>query len=222
MDAKKTIEAALFISPKPLMLNDIGKIAGIHSLGHVKQILEELQKEYSERGIEVIQTQEGWHMQVRPQILPKVAHLTPYSDLSGGAKRTLALVVYKEPVPQSEIIKIQGNKAYSYIKDLLKRGLIKAEKKGHTKILYLTQEFERYFGEDKETIKERLRKMVEGGKEPVMESPEQRSPEPEETPQFIEDKKPKKEKAKAVVRKEEKPEEKSIQPSHKHAFEELE
>lgn len=151
---KKLLEAALFMSPKPLDLNDLGKIAEVNSLGYLKELLEELKHEYAERGIEIINNQYGWHMQVKQDLLPKVSHLTPYSDIPEGCKRTLALVVYKEPVKQAEIIKIQGNKAYTYIKYLVKKGLIKAEKEGHSKILRVTREFENYFGQDKDAVRE--------------------------------------------------------------------
>ncbi len=151
---KKILEAALFTSSRPLTIKELSEITGISSLGSLKSMLKELKKEYDDRGLEIIETPSGeWHMQVKREILPKVAHLTPYSDLSEGCKRTLALVVYKEPVSQSEIIKIQGNKAYGYIKELEKRGLVKTYKKGRTKMIELTQEFEHYFGEEKEKIK---------------------------------------------------------------------
>ncbi len=205
MEAKRILEAALFISTKPLMLNELGKITGIHSLGHVKQLLEELQRDYASRGLEIVQTPEGWMMQVKHDILPKVAHLTPYSDLSGGCRRTLAIIAYKEPVTQAEVIKIQGNKAYSYIKELIKRGLVKAEKRGHTKILTLTQEFERYFGESKEAIRERIRKTMEEGTEEVLEANKET-----------------KQKDKILLDEKNEPVQPKIKPSHKHAFEELE
>ena len=156
MDNERILEAALFISTKPLMLDDMGRILGVNSLGYVKGLIEKLQKDYAERGIEIIQTKEGWVMQVKPGLLQKVSHLTPYSDIPEGCKRTLALVAYREPVKQSEIIKIQGNKAYAYIKFLVRKGLIAVEKKGRTKTLKLTKEFERYFGEEKKRIKEML------------------------------------------------------------------
>jgi segregation and condensation protein B len=156
MTQQKILEAALFMSSRPLMLDEIGKILGVHSLGYVKEMLEKLQKEYEGRGMEIADTPQGWVMQVRPEFLGKVAHLTPYSDMSEGCKRALAIIAYKEPVQQSEIIKMQGNKAYSYLKHLQRRNLIKAERKGRTKVIRLTHEFERYFGEEKERIKERL------------------------------------------------------------------
>jgi len=153
---KKLLEAALFITEKPMGLNELAKIAGLNSLGYVKDMLEKMQKEYENRGVEIVNTPEGWIMQVRQDFLHKVAHLTPYHDVSEGCKRALALIVYKEPVKQADIIKAQGNKAYVYIKFLEKKGLIKTEKKGHTKILKVTKEFERYFGQEKESIKEQL------------------------------------------------------------------
>jgi segregation and condensation protein B len=182
-EQKKIIEAAMFISSSPLSLDYLGRISGLNSLGYVKEMVESLQKDYENRGIEIVKTPQGWIMQVRQDLLDRVAHLTPYSDMSEGCKRALALVVYKEPVKQSEIIRMQGNKAYSYIKYLLKRDLIRAEKTGHTKILRLTQEFERYFGEEKEKIKEHLRGMI---KEPV--KPKRQEKEAEEYPKTIEDK----------------------------------
>jgi segregation and condensation protein B len=153
---KRLIEAALFMSSKPLTIEDLSKITGIASLGKIEERLEELRKEYEGRGFEIVRSPEGWSMEVRSEMLPKVAHLTRYSDLSGGQRRTLALIAYKEPVRQSEIVRIQGNKAYSYIKRLVKKGLVKSEKEGRTRILMLTREFERYFGEDKQRIKEML------------------------------------------------------------------
>ncbi|MFQ5647787.1 MAG: SMC-Scp complex subunit ScpB [Candidatus Aenigmatarchaeota archaeon] len=153
---KKVLEAALFMSSRPLKMTELARISGLGSAGHLKSLLGELRQEYSERGLLVVESPEGWQMQVQPEILPNVAHLTPYADLSEGCKRALALIVYKEPLAQSELIRIQGNKAYSYIRRLERAGLVRAEKAGRTKMLSLTQEFENYFGENREQVKERL------------------------------------------------------------------
>lgn len=155
---KAAIEAALFMGNGPIMITDLAKIAGLSSLGYVKEMLSKLQKDYEGRGLEVTDTQDGWIMQVRPEYLSHVAHLTPYSDLSEGCKRSLALIALREPVQQAEIVRVQGNKAYTYIKHLKRKGLIRKEKKGNNVILKLTQEFEKYFGEEKEKIKEKLAK----------------------------------------------------------------
>lgn len=161
---KKLVEAALFMASKPLQTEQISKITGV-PLKEAQKILEELRKDYEKnaKGIEIIYMPDGWQMRVKPEILPKVAHLTPYSDLREGHKRTLALVAYKEPIKQSEIVKIQGNKAYNYIKFLRKKGLIKTEKEGRTIKISLTKEFERYLGIERSKIKEILQKEMERG-----------------------------------------------------------
>ncbi|MBI4181926.1 MAG: SMC-Scp complex subunit ScpB [Candidatus Aenigmarchaeota archaeon] len=156
MDEKRLVEAALFISHKPLDLQDLAKVTGLSSLGFLKQIIDQLRSEYQERGIDIIEQGGRWSMHVKAALLPAVASLTPHQDLPEGPKRTLALVVYKEPVKQSDIIRIQGTKAYSYVKQLAKLGLLKAEEKGHTKILSATSELEAYFGMEKAKIREQL------------------------------------------------------------------
>ena len=163
--SKKLIEAALFMSSRPMTAEEIAKITGV-TPANVRKLLDDLSKEYENeaKGVEIISNPEGWHMRVKPDILPKVAHLTPYSDLKDGHKRTLALVAYKEPVKQSEVVHMQGNKAYAYIKFLRKKGLIKAEKEGRTSKLMVTKEFERYFGMEKARIKEMLAKGMESEK----------------------------------------------------------
>ncbi len=149
-------EAALFLSPKPLMLDELARIMGVNSLGYVKETLERLSKDYEGSGIEVVSSAAGWEMQVRPQYLSSVAHLAPYADLSEGPKRALALILFKEPLKQSDLIKMQGNKVYAYLKVLERLGMIRRGPCGRTKKLTLTKEFERYFGEEKAKIKERL------------------------------------------------------------------
>lgn len=153
------IEAALWVSPEPLKLEELAKIAGIGSKGELKKLLEQLKQEYK-RGIELIETEEGWQFVVKPELLPKVSYLTPYCELSEGCRRTLAIIIWKEPVKKSEIVKIQGNKAYGYIKRLEKLGLIKSEKCGHTSILRLTQKFERWLGKEREEIKKLLEEAI--------------------------------------------------------------
>ncbi|NOX71159.1 MAG: SMC-Scp complex subunit ScpB [Candidatus Micrarchaeota archaeon] len=153
---KKIIEAALFMTSRPLTLRELSKISDVKSLGYIREVIEELSNEYAERGVEIVEFPDGWMMQVKREFLDRVSHLTPYSDLLEGHKRALAIIAYKEPIKQSDLIKIQGNKAYNYIKTLERKGLIKTEKHGRTKVISLTAEFERYFGESKQNIRERL------------------------------------------------------------------
>ncbi len=158
-DKKALIEAALFVSENPVKVSALSKISGITSTKEIKKILDEIKKEFdaASRGIILALTPEGYQFQVKDQFLESVAGLTTYADISKGALRTLSIVALRQPVLQSEIIKIQGNKAYNYIKSLEKKKLIKTEKAGRTKKINITKEFERYFGKSLQEIQEKLK-----------------------------------------------------------------
>jgi segregation and condensation protein B len=112
-----------------------------------------------ERGIELVETQLGYELRIKPEYRDKIAPLAPLSDLSEGMLRTLAIVAAKQPIKQSTIVHYQGNKAYGYVKSLEEKGLIKTEKYGRTKLITTTPEFERYFGKSSEEIKSKLEKL---------------------------------------------------------------
>ena len=155
-DHKRLMEAALFMSSEPLRMDALSKITGVNSLGYLRGTLLELRDEYAGRGFHLVEGSEGWSFQVDHMFADRVAGLTPYADLPEGVKRTLALIAYKEPVTQSDVIRIQGSKCYAYIRELSRKGLIRTERHGRTKLISLTKEFERYFGEEKEKIREQL------------------------------------------------------------------
>src|SRR3989339_322861 len=72
---------------------------------------------------------------VKSEYVDKVSHLTPHADLSRGLLRVLSIISYHEPVSQSDIVKVVGNRTYEYVKELESRGLVKSEKKSRTRML---------------------------------------------------------------------------------------
>ena len=152
---KALLEAALFVSDKPLSLQRLSKIVGIGSEAEIRKLIEEMRAELEkeDRGIELVEAPQGFELRVKPQYREKVAKLAPFADLSDGMMRTLAIVAIKQPIKQSVIVKFQGNKAYGYIQKLEEKGLIKSEKLRRTKLLTTTSEFERYFGKSTEELK---------------------------------------------------------------------
>jgi segregation and condensation protein B len=155
MNQKALLEAALFVSDEPLSLEKLSKIVGIGSTEEVKALLLKFQAELKteERGIELVETPEGYELRVKPEYREKVVKLAPFADLSDGMMRTLAIVAAKQPVKQSLIVKYQGNKTYGYVVGLEEKGLIKTEKFGRTKLITTTPDFEKYFGKSTEEIK---------------------------------------------------------------------
>ncbi len=149
VNKKALIESALFMANEPLSLKELSQL--IEDEKTAKSIIEELKKELAkeERGIILIESKEGYQLRVKPEYVPSVRHLTPYQDLNKGLLRVLALVAYKQPITQSEIVKVIGNRAYEYVRDLEGRGLIRAVKQSRTKALIATKEFANYFGLEK-------------------------------------------------------------------------
>jgi len=176
-DKKALIEAALFISSDPITLNTLSRITGLTSNKELKTLLEEIKQEHEldTKGIELAITQEGYQFKVKDNFINQVSSLTPHSDLTGGMLRTLGLVAVRQPMSQSQIVKIQGNKAYGYIKKLEKKGLVLSERVSRTKVLRTTNEFERYFGKSLIDIQKSLREVIgdETDKQPGIEIPDE-------------------------------------------------
>lgn len=157
MNKKALLEAALFITDKPISLEKLSKIIKL-PVSQLKLILSELEEELAkdEHGIYLAKTPEGYELRIKPEYRDDVIELAPFSDLSDGMMRTLAIVAAKQPIKQSTIVRLQGNKVYGYIVQLEKKGLIKTEKFGRTKLVRTTEDFERYFGKSSEEIKKAL------------------------------------------------------------------
>ena len=142
------IEAALFLSPQPLTRHKLARIIGGASLAYVERVLGQIEDEYrgSPHGIE-LHVEDGKSMfQVKRPYIDAVAHLAPHQDISRPVLRSLAMIAYNHPLTQADLVKARGNKAYKHVQELLERGLIRAEEQGRTLLLYVTDEFLRYFG----------------------------------------------------------------------------
>jgi segregation and condensation protein B len=85
-------------------------------------------------------------MDVRPEFSHIVNRLATGSpEFSKAEQETLAIVALKQPIKQSVIVKIRGNKAYDHIKKFSGLELIKKKKSGRTYELNLSADFYDYF-----------------------------------------------------------------------------
>lgn len=143
----KLIEAALFMAGRPLDLEELSKICHSGNIGLIRKQVGELQKEYSTRNssIEIYKSPDGYVMRVIPELENEVSMLAPLPEISPAILKTLALIAYEQPITQSRIVKERGNRVYRYIKKLLKKEFISAEKYGRTKMLRTTTKFKDYF-----------------------------------------------------------------------------
>ncbi len=114
----------------------------------LKESLEKLKEKYDkdEFSIEIVEKNNLWKMDVKSDyfyLVNKIA--TGSAEFSKAEQETLAIIAYKQPIKQSVIIKIRGNKAYDHIKKFSDLNLIRKKKIGHTYEISLSEEFYDYF-----------------------------------------------------------------------------
>lgn len=147
------LEAVLFTTTEPLSIEELEKDLKLRR-EEVEKLLHQIREKYStpESGVKLSDAG-GYKLVVKHEYAERVAHLTPHADLSRGLLRVLSIIAYHEPIAQSDIVKVVGNRTYEYVKELEMRGLVKSEKKSRTKLLKTTPHFEEYFGARAEEIK---------------------------------------------------------------------
>jgi segregation and condensation protein B len=147
VENSKKVEAALFLSARFLSLQELVMLTDVNPL-MIREIISKLIEKYNNENsaIEIITKKDLWKMDVRQEYVYMVNKLaTGNSEFTKAEQETLAVIAYKQPIKQSVIIKIRGNKAYEHIKQFREIGLIIAKKVGHTLELRLSDEFFDYF-----------------------------------------------------------------------------
>ena len=146
-DYKKTIEAALFVSGRAMDTDEIAKVVGIGSVGHIKRMLEELINDYQKRDSSLIISKVGdkYALGVRNEYAEKVNSLAGAPELSKSSLRILAYVSKNEPVMQSAVVKAFGSSTYDHMRELLDKEFVRTMRVGRTKRIETTNKFKEYF-----------------------------------------------------------------------------
>lgn len=160
------IEAALYVTGKPLDIKTLGSIVGFRSEDKVKELARTLKDKYGKDGssLEVLELSDGrFVMQLKPQYVQHVKRLATRQLLTPGPMRTLSFIAYKQPVTQSYLAKVRGSLTYSHVKQLRETGLVAEEKLGRTKVLRTTPNFADYFNlsHDMPAMKKQLERLFE-------------------------------------------------------------
>lgn len=146
-ETKKKIEAILFSAGRVVSLAELKKLCNLTSEVIVKEAVGELIREYKERSspLLIVPEGDGWKLTTREKYLPLVQQINPHTELSKSILETLAVIAWKQPILQSELIRIRTNKAYDDVKELVELGYISKEKRGRSFILKPTGKFFDYF-----------------------------------------------------------------------------
>lgn len=147
----KRVEAALFIAGKFLSKQELVALADLNPILLDQALNKLIDKHNESSAMEIINKGDLWKMDVRKEYLDVVNRLaTGNTEFTKAEQETLASIAHKNPITQSKIIHMRGNKAYEHIKKFLELGLIRSKKAGRTKELSLSDEFYDYFNVGKE------------------------------------------------------------------------
>lgn len=128
VDAKRVLETALICAQQPLPLRDMGGLFnGALNLDSIRLLLEDLQNDWSDRGVELIQIASGWRFQSRPQMREYLDRLHPEKPprYTRATLETLAIIAYRQPVTRGDMEDIRGVTINSLIlKQLEDRGWV--------------------------------------------------------------------------------------------------
>jgi segregation and condensation protein B len=152
-DYKARVEAILFAVGKYLDDEAIAQLCDIDKR-NARKALEELKKEYDARDGALIVIQEGnsWKINVREKYLSLVRKIVSDTELSKSIMETLAVIAWKTPIYQNEVVRIRGNKCYDHIAELETAGFVTKDKKGRSYVLKTTEKFYNYFDIDQKNL----------------------------------------------------------------------
>jgi segregation and condensation protein B len=194
---ERVVESLLFSAGKPLSIEEIQETTGL-SPKHVTEAIDHLIQSYNverkaETSLEIAKAGNKFIMQVKKTFTDK-SMMVAKPEIRTDLLKTLALIAFHQPVKQSNLRHMIGERIYGDVDQLMSMHLIHSEPHGATEVLTTTRLFPEYFGIDStkpEEIREFLAKKVIGHvvkekhPEPIdaEESSDAETPIEEETPE---------------------------------------
>lgn len=140
------VEAVIFSAGKPV---NVEQIAESTKLGadRVAALLRSLKKAYNSAGsaLEIAQIGNKWTIQIREEYVEKARFFAP-PELPPDIVKTAALIAYHQPVRQSDLGDMIGEKVYEHVKTLTSLNLVTAKPQGRTLSLTTSRHFPEFFG----------------------------------------------------------------------------
>ena len=172
MNSERIVEAELFSAAKPVTVTDLQTASGLDART-IRAALKKLMDEYndSERAIEIAKMGPRYAMQVKKDFREPAARLANLK-IPKDVLKTASLIAYYQPVLQSKMFDLIGNRIYDDVKQLVELGLVKSKPKRKSVELTTTKKFIETFGIDarsrhevKAWLEDQLTKMT--GKRPA-------------------------------------------------------
>ena len=110
-DYKRVLETALLVASEPLPLAELKKLFDQEFDDDTwRSLLDDLRRDWSERGVELVQLSSGWRFQSRPEYQSYIDRLKNERPpkYSRAVMETLAIIAYRQPVTRGDIEEIRG------------------------------------------------------------------------------------------------------------------
>ena len=126
--AQRVLETALLTAGQPLSLRDM-RVLFDDALGAdtLRQMLQDIQQEWAQKGLELTSVASGWRFQSRPELRQFLDRLHPEKPpkYTRAVLETLAIIAYRQPVTRGDMEDIRGVTINSQIlKQLEDRGWV--------------------------------------------------------------------------------------------------
>ncbi len=127
-DAKRVLETALICASQPIRVNELRTLfADELGADTLKDLLQDLQLDWSQRGVQLVQVASGWRFQSRPEMRTYLDRLNPEKPpkYTRAVLETLAIIAYRQPCTRGDMEDIRGVTINSLIiKQLEDRGWV--------------------------------------------------------------------------------------------------
>lgn len=110
-DYKRVLEAALLATSEPMTLVDLKKLFDEQFDDETwRTLLDDLRRDWSQRGVELVQLATGWRFQTKPEYQAYIDRLKTEKTprYSRAVMETLAIIAYRQPVTRGDIEDIRG------------------------------------------------------------------------------------------------------------------
>ena len=139
----------LFSSSNPITVNEIVNATEL-SRATVRKALKELILDFqsnTDTSMAIVKAGTKYVMQLKDEYTePSVMITQP--EIDDAVLRTLALIAFHQPVKQSNLRRMAGDKIYEHVDQLNEMNLIHTKKHRNTEMITLTKRFPEYFGLD--------------------------------------------------------------------------
>ena len=112
--------------------------------------------------LQVAEVGDRWAIEVKPDIASHLPKETK-TEIPQKLLKAAALIAYHQPMPQSRLVELLGQKAYDYVRELAQLGMVDRRKDGNTRRLSTTRRFSETFGcpyTDRKKVKQWFREQV--------------------------------------------------------------